>query len=99
MGSPLLPTRSHAHDRLALIDEDTVLCVAGSRATSTWIFGHALYDHAYEGDRSVRGTAIDLELPGLDDLAPLAARAAVDRALAVTDLTRVARPGPGIPVD
>lgn len=95
----LPPTRSRAHDRLALIDEGAVLCVAGSRATSTWIFGHALYEHAYEGDRSVRGTAIDLELPGLDDLAPRAAGAAVDRALAATDLARVARPGPGIPVD
>lgn len=99
-GRTALPaTRTHAHDRLALIDEGGVVCVAGSRATSTWIFGHALYEHAYAGDLGVRGTAIDLALPEIDPLAPGAARAAVDRALAAADLARAARPGPGIPVD
>lgn len=73
--------------------------IGGSRTTSTWIFGHALYEHAYAGDLRVRGTAIDLELPEIGELAPHAARAAVDRALAAADLAHAARPGPGIPVD
>ncbi len=99
-GRTTLPaTRTHAHDRLALIDEGGVVFVAGSRTTSTWIFGHALYEHAYAGDLGVRGTAIDLALQEIDQLAPNAARAAVDRALAAADLTRAARHGPGIPVE
>lgn len=107
-GRRALPaTRSHDHDRLALIDEGGVLCVTGSRTTSRWIFGHALYEHAYAGDLEVRGAAIDLAVPDIDalsdrrsdPLAPAAARAAVDRALAAVDLAHAARPGPGIPVD
>jgi hypothetical protein len=97
--SALPATRTHDHDRLALIDEGGVVCVAGSRTTSTWIFGHALYEHAYAGDLGVRGSAIDLSVPESDALAPVAARAAVDRALAAVDLTHAARSGPGIPVD
>jgi hypothetical protein len=97
--SALPATRTRDHDRLALIDEGAVVCVAGSRTTSTWIFGHALYEHAYAGDLGVRGTAIDLALPEIDPLAPGAARAAVDRALAATDLAHAGRPGPGVPID
>ncbi len=99
-GRTALPaTRTHDHDRLALIDEGGVVCVAGSRTNSTWIFGHALYEHAYAGDLGVRGAAIDLALPDIDLLAPIAARAAVDRALAAADLAHAGRPGPGIPVE
>lgn len=100
VGRRALPaTRTHDHDRLALIDEGGVVCVTGSRTTSTWIFGHALYEHGYAGDLDVRGTAIDLALPDIDSLAPVAARAAIDRALAAVDLAHAARPGPGIPVE
>lgn len=97
--SALPATRTRDHDRLALIDEGGVVCVAGSHTTSTWIFGHALYEHAYAGDLGVRGAAIDLSLPDIDALAPVAARAAVDRALAAADLAHAGRPGPGIPVE
>lgn len=103
-GRPTLPAaRTYAHDRLALIDEGGVICVAGSRTPRTWIFGHALYEHAYDGDRLVRGTAIDLAWPDKgpdhDGLGLAAARAVVDRALAAADLVLAARPGPGIPVE
>lgn len=96
--SALPATRSHAHDRLALIDEGGVVCVTGAGTASTWIFGHALYEHAYAGDRDVRGTAIDLVVPGTGGLAASAARAAIDSALATVDLAQAGRPGPGIPV-
>jgi hypothetical protein len=95
-GRTRLPaTRTRDHDRLALVDEGGVVCAGGS----TWIFGHALYEHAYAGELAVRGSAIDLEVPGLDELAPIAARAAVDRALAAADLATAVRHGPGIPVE
>jgi len=92
--SRLPATRTREHDRLALVDEGGVVCAGGS----TWIFGHALYEHAYAGDLAVRGSAIDLDVPGLAGLAPIAARAAVDLALASADLASAVRPGPGIPV-
>lgn len=99
-GRQTLPaTRTPAHDRLALIDEGGVVYVVGSRTAQTWIFGHALYEHAYDGDRAVRGTAIDLTVPDGDGLAREAARAVVDRALAAADLALAVRPGPGIPVE
>jgi len=101
VGRQTLPaTRTPAHDRLALIDEGGVVCVVGSRAPQTWIFGHALYEHAYDGDGDlrVRGAAIDLALPDGDGLGVEAARAVVDRALAAADLACAVRPGPGIPV-
>jgi hypothetical protein len=93
--SRLPATRTRDHDRLALVDEGGVVCVA----TSTWIFGHAIYEHAYAGELAVRGSAIDLDVPGLADLAPVDARRAVDRALAMADLATAVRSGPGIPVD
>ncbi len=96
--SQLPSTRTRAHDRLALVDEGALLCVAGSRTTMTWIFGHAIYEHAYAGDFGVRGSAVDLAVPGIEDLAPLVARAEVDRQFAVADLERVVRTGPGLPV-
>lgn len=98
-GRARLPsTRSPAHDRLALVDEGALLRVRGSRATSTWIFGHAILEHAYAGELGVRGTAVELALPELDELAPLVARARVDQLFAAADLERVVRRGPGIPV-
>jgi hypothetical protein len=99
VGRTQLPsTRSREHDRLALVDEGAVLCVRGSRAPSTWIFGHAIYEHAYAGQLAVRGTPIDLDVPAVDDLEHVAARAAIDRCLAAADLAHVVRPGPGIPL-
>jgi hypothetical protein len=98
-GRARLPaTRSPAHDRLALVDEGALLCVAGARTTSTWIFGHAILEHAYAGELGVRGSAVDLEVPEIDQLAPLAARAQVDQLFAAADLERVVRRGPGIAV-
>ena len=96
--SQLPATRTPAHDRLALVDEGALLCVTGSRTTATWIFGHAIYEHAYVGDFGVRGAAVDLAIPGIEDLAPLTARAEVDRLFAASDLERVVRSGPGMPV-
>ncbi len=82
-------TRSRAHDRLAMIDEGGVVCVAGAPA---WIFGHAIYEHAYLGELHVRGSEIDLVPAGTT-------RDAIDRALAAADLERVTRRGPGIALD
>jgi hypothetical protein len=91
----LPPARSREHDRLAMVDEGGLVCVAGS---APWIFGHALYEHAYAGELAVRGAAIDLDVDvaGLD---PIAARATIDRALAATDLAGAVREGPGISID
>ena len=94
----LPPTRTRDHDRLALVDEGALLCVTSSRTTSTWIFGHAILEHAYAGELAVRGTAIDLDVPGADNLARADARATIDRCFAAADLARVVRSGPGIPV-
>lgn len=94
----LPPTRSREHDRLALVDEGALLCVRGTRATTTWIFGHAIYEHAYAGQLAVRGAPIDLEVPRADELPLPDARAAIDECFAAADLERVVRPGPGIAV-
>jgi hypothetical protein len=94
----LPPTRTREHDRLALVDEGALLCVTSARSTSTWIFGHAILEHAYAGELAVRGTAIDLEVEGVDGVVLEDARAAIDRCFAAADLARVVRAGPGIPV-
>ena len=94
----LPPTRTREHDRLALVDEGALLCVTSSCSTSTWIFGHAILEHAYTGELAVRGTAIDLDVEGVDGLPLAEARAAIDRCFAAADLARVVRAGPGIPV-
>jgi hypothetical protein len=91
-------TRTPAHDRLALVDEGALLRVTGSRTASMWIFGHAIYEHAYAGEYGVRGAAVVLEIPGIEDLAPLAARTETDRVFAAADLEHVMLAGPGVPV-
>ena len=88
-------TRTHEHDRFALIDEGGVLCVSGN---SMWIFGHAIYEHAYAGELDVRGTAVDLEVPSIGELAVGAAREVIDRCFAAVDPMAVVRRGPGIPI-
>jgi hypothetical protein len=88
-GRDRLPsTRTPEHDRIALVDEGGLLLVGDAM----WIFGHAIYEHAYAGDFTVRGAPIDLEVPGV------ATRDAIDRALAAADFARVVRTGPGVPV-
>jgi hypothetical protein len=95
-GRTQLPgTRTRAHDRLALVDEGGVVVVRDG----SWIFGHAIYEHAYAGQLDVRGTAIDLDVDAAargDSLAT--ARGAIDAALAACDLALAVRGGPGIPV-
>jgi hypothetical protein len=99
-GRATLPNaRSPAHDRLAMIDEGALVRVAGKRETTTWIFGHAIYEHAYAGVLDVRGAAIDLALPGIDEQSTVVARAQIDHALAASDLASLVRGGPGIAVD
>ncbi len=99
-GRTQLPsTRTKDHDRLAMIDEGAVLRVGGASTHSVWIFGHAILEHAYAGVFDVRGAAVDLDVPGVDLLAPIEARAAVDRVFAGSDLPRVVRAGAGVPVD
>jgi hypothetical protein len=99
-GRAKLPNaRSPAHDRLAMIDEGALLLVRGSREVSTWIFGHAIYEHAYAGVLDVRGAAIDLAVEGIEELPLVDARARIDRVLADSDLSRAVRPGPGVAVD
>ena len=88
--------RTYAHDRLALVDEGGLLRVTGSR--TTWIFGHAIYEHAYAGELAVRGIPIDLQVPGIEELEGTAARAEIDRCFAAADLGRVVPSGPGIPI-
>lgn len=91
-GRTALPaTRSREHDRLALVDEGALLLAGGA----TWIFGHAIYEHAYEGRLDVRGAAVDLDVP------VGATRTEVDAAFAgsFADLGRVVRRGPGIAVE
>lgn len=91
VGRAKLPgTRTPEHDRLAMIDEGALLRVAGA---GIWIFGHAIYEHAYAGVFDVRGAAVDLTVPAPVD------RAAIDRVLAQTDLQNAVRSGPGIAVD
>ncbi len=99
-GRASLPsTRTRAHDRLALADEGAMLFVADARTHGRWIFGHAILEHAYAGDLGVRGSAVDLEVPQVDELDRAAARAAVDRAFAAADLATAMRTGPGVPVE
>jgi hypothetical protein len=98
-GRTRLPaTRTPAHDRLALVDEGALLRVTGSRTISTWIFGHAIYEHAYAGEYGVRGAAVVLEILGIEKLEPLAARRETDQVFAAADLERVVVAGPGMPV-
>jgi hypothetical protein len=92
-GRAKLPnTRSPAHDRLAMIDEGALLRVRSGAVTTQWIFGHAIYEHAYVGVFDVRAAAIDLEVD-------VAERAAIDRALAAADLQHVVRSGPGVAIE
>jgi hypothetical protein len=95
----LPPTRTRAHDRLALVDEGAMLCVTGATRCARWIFGHAILEHAYAGELAVRGSAVDLDVPGIDELGLVEARAAVDHAFAAADLACVMRTGAGIPID
>jgi hypothetical protein len=99
-GRTKLPsTRTPEHDRLALIDEGALLCVTGSTSRSTWIFGHAILEHAYAGVFDVRGAAIDLSITAIEELDAPAARVAVDRAFASAELPSVMRGGAGISVE
>jgi len=70
-GQTKLPSaRSREHDRLAMIDEGGIVHAGGA----CWIFGHAIYEHAYAGELGVRGIGIDVAAP--------AKREAIDRELA-----------------
>ncbi len=95
--STLPSTRTREHDRLAMFDEGALLRVT-DRETTTWIFGHAIYEHTYAGELAIRGAAVDLAVPGIDDLNLVDTRAAIDRALAHLDLASAVREGPGIDV-
>lgn len=87
-GRATLPNaRTPDHDRLAMFDEGALLCVEGA---GTWIFGHAIYEHAYAGVFEVRGAAVDLVVPGV------VTRAAIDRMLAATDFASAVRRGAGV---
>jgi hypothetical protein len=89
IGRATLPSaRSREHDRLAMIDEGAVLRVGGE----SWIFGHAIYEHAYGGHLDVRGGAVDLVVAE-------PSRAAIDRAFAGVDFAAALRPGPGVHID
>jgi len=95
-GRATLPsTRTREHDRLAMFDEGALLRVSGT----TWIFGHAIYEHTYAGELAVRGAAVDLDVPGLDGLGIVEARAAIDHILAGLDLATSLREGSGVVVD
>lgn len=95
-GRATLPsTRTREHDRLAMFDEGALLRV---NETTTWIFGHAIYEHTYAGVLGVRGAAVDLAVAGIDGLGLVAARAAIDDVLAGLALATAVREGPGIDV-
>jgi len=99
-GKAKLPNaRSPAHDRLAMIDEGALLVVRSGEKTSTWTFGHAIYEHAYAGVFDVRGAAIDLTVPDIEDVSLVEARARIDRVLADSDLSRAVRRGAGVAID
>lgn len=93
--STLPATRSREHDRLAMIDEGAVLFVGDTR----WIFGHAIYEHAYAGELAVRGSAVDLPVVLDPSVDLIAARAAIDRAFAAVELAAAVRGGPGVAID
>lgn len=88
-GQATLPVaRTRPHDRLALIDEGGLLQLpnaANPAAPCTWIFGHAILEHAYANIHDVRGATMQLRQP-LQPLrerqAPPPTRADVDQALA-----------------
>lgn len=90
-GRATLPNaRTPEHDRLAMFDEGAIIRVEGA---GTWIFGHAIYEHAYAGELAVRGAAVDLVVPGV------ATREAIDRVLATQDLAHAVRRGAGVLVE
>jgi hypothetical protein len=90
-GRATLPNaRTPEHDRLAMFDEGAIIRVEGA---GTWIFGHAIYEHAYAGELAIRGAAVDLVVPGT------VTRDAIDRALATQDLAAVVRRGAGVLVE
>lgn len=90
-GRATLPNaRTPEHDRLAMFDEGALIRVQN---TGTWIFGHAIYEHAYAGVFEVRGAAVDLVAAG--DIT----REAIDRMLATTDLAAAVRRGAGVLVE
>ena len=90
-GRATLPNaRTPEHDRLAMFDEGALLRVEGA---GTWIFGHAIYEHAYAGVFEVRGAAVDLVVPGV------VARESIDRVLATRDLASAVVRGAGVWVD
>lgn len=90
-GRATLPNaRTSEHDRLAMFDEGAIIRVEGA---GTWIFGHAIYEHAYGGELAIRGAAVDLVVPGI------ITRDAIDRVLATQDLAGVVRRGAGVLVE
>lgn len=90
-GRVTLPNaRTPEHDRLAMFDEGALLRVEGA---GTWIFGHAIYEHAYAGVFEVRGAAVDLVVPGV------VSRESIDRVLATLDLASAVVRGAGVWVD
>jgi hypothetical protein len=90
-GRATLPNaRTPEHDRLAMFDEGAIVRVEGA---GTWIFGHAMYEHAYAGELDIRGAAVDLLVPGV------VTRDAIDRVLATQDLAHVVRRGAGVLVE
>lgn len=87
-GRATLPNaRTPEHDRLAMFDEGALIRIEGA---GHWIFGHAIYEHAYAGELAVRGAAVDLVVPGV------VTRAAIDHALAAIDLAASVRRGAGV---
>ncbi len=90
-GRATLPNaRTPEHDRLAMFDEGAIIRVEGA---GTWIFGHAIYEHAYAGELDVRGAAVDLAVPGV------VTRETIDRVLATQDLAGAVRRGAGVLVE
>jgi hypothetical protein len=73
-GRRALPVaRSRAHDRLALVDEGGAIVFGSER--QTFIFGHAILQHAYLGQPDVRCAIINV------DATPLSRREQLDEAL------------------
>lgn len=107
-GQAKLPVaRTRPHDRLALIDEGGVLHLpnpANPDAPCTWIFGHAILEHAYAGIYDVRGATMQLGPPTGAQAALGPTRTIVDQVLAeiLGDDVAVARAmvsGAGQPID